>query len=85
MYEADKAELSQLQARFEILEKQYNAIMEERRLIEEEKARKLKEEKQQNEAATAIQAAWRGYQFRKLMRKKGKKGKKTGKKEKDKK
>lgn len=79
MYEADKAELSQLQARFEILEKQYNAIMEERRQMEEEQARKLEEERKQSKAATAIQAAWRGYLFRKLMRNKAKKAGKKGK------
>ena len=79
MYEADKAELSELQARFEVLEKQYNAIMEERRLLEEEEARKLEEERQQSQAATAIQAAWRGYQFRKMMRSKAKKTGKKGK------
>ena len=83
MYEADKGELSQLQTRFEALEKQYDAIMEERRLLEEENARKQKEEREQNDAATAIQAAWRGYQFRKLMSKKTKKEKKPGKKRKD--
>jgi len=78
MYEADKAELSGLQARFEVLEKQYNAIMEERRLLEEEEARKLEEERQQRQAATAIQAAWRGYQFRKMLRHKAKKTGKKG-------
>ena len=78
MYEADKAELSGLQARFEVLEKQYNAIMEERGLLEEEKARKLEEERQQGQAATAIQAAWRGCQFRKMMRCKAKKTGKKG-------
>ena len=52
--------------------------MEERRLLEEEKARKLEEERQQSQAATAIQAAWRGYQFRKMMRSKAKKTGKKG-------
>lgn len=79
MYDADKAELSQLQARFDILERKYNAIIEERRLLEEAKARKLEEERKQNKAAAAIQAVWRGYQFRRLMRNKAKK---TGKKNK---
>lgn len=79
MYEADKKELAKLQAHFEVLEKQYDAIMEERRLSEEEKARKLEEERQQNKAAAVIQAVWRGYQFRKLMRGKSKKSTKKGK------
>ena len=83
MYEADKADLAQLQSRFEVLEKQYNAIMEERRLMEEETARKAKEEQQNTNAATIIQAAWRAYQFRKAVAKKAKKDKKTGKKGKD--
>lgn len=78
MYEADKKELAQLQAHFEILEKQYDAIIEERRLLEVEKVRKLEEERKQNKAASAIQAVWRGYQFRKLMR--GGKSKKSNKK-----
>ncbi len=79
MYEADKIELAKLQAHFEVLEKQYDAIIEERRLLEEEKARKLEEEKKQTEAASVIQAVWRGYQFRKLMRSKSKKPAKKGK------
>lgn len=79
MYEADKKELAKLQAHFEILEKQYDAIMEERRLAEEEKARKEEEERKQNKAAAAIQAAWRSYQFRILMRSKSKKAAKKGK------
>lgn len=73
MYDADKAELSQLQARFDILERNYNAIIEERRLLEEAKARKLEEETKQNKAAATIQAVWRGYWFRRLMRNKAKK------------
>ena len=79
MYEADKKELSQLQAHFEVLEKQYDAILDERRLLEEERVRKLEEERQQNKAASVIQAIWRGYQFRKLMRSKSKKPAKKGK------
>ena len=52
--------------------------MEERRLLEEEEARRLEEERQQRQAATAIQAAWRGYQFRKMLRNKAKKTGKKG-------
>ena len=69
MCETDKAELAKLQALFEILEKQYNAIMEERRLQEEENARRQREEEERTNAATAIQAAWRAYQLRKAMAK----------------
>jgi len=58
MYETDKAELAKLQALFGILEKQYNAIMEERRLQEEENARRQREEQEQTNAVTTIQAAW---------------------------
>ena len=83
MYETEKAELAQLQAHFEILEKQYNAIMEERRLQEEENARREKEEQEQTNAVTIIQAAWRAYQFRKDMAKKAKKAKKAEKKGKE--
>lgn len=79
MYEADKKELAKLQAHFEVLEKQYDAIMEERRLAEEENGRKQEEERKQNKAAAAIQAAWRGYQFRILLRGKSKKAAKKGK------
>jgi len=79
MYEADKKELAKLQAHFEVLEKQYDAIMEERRIAEEQKARKQEEERQQNKAASVIQAVWRGYQFRILMRGKSKKAAKKGK------
>ncbi|XP_074637812.1 dynein regulatory complex protein 10-like [Acropora palmata] len=83
MYETDKAELAKLQALFEILEKQYNAIMEERRLQEEENARRQREEQEQTNAVTTIQAAWRAYQFRKAMAKKVKKDKKAEKKGKE--
>ncbi|KAK2565540.1 Dynein regulatory complex protein 10 [Acropora cervicornis] len=79
----DKAELAKLQALFEILEKQYNAIMEERRLQEEENARRQREEQEQTNAVTTIQAAWRAYQFRKAMAKKVKKDKKAEKKGKE--
>ncbi|XP_067045421.1 dynein regulatory complex protein 10-like [Acropora muricata] len=83
MYETDKAELAKLEALFEILEKQYNAIMEERRLQEEENERRQREEEERTNAVTAIQAAWRAYQFRKAMAKKVKKDKKAEKKGKE--
>ena len=51
MYEADKDQLVPLQERFAMLEKQYDAIIEERRVAEEEKARKMEEERKQNQAA----------------------------------
>ena len=79
MYEADKDQLVQLQERFAMLEKQYDAIIEERRVAEEEKARKMEEERKQNQAAEVIQTVWRSYQFRKLMRGKSKKSTKKGK------
>ena len=76
MYEADKDQLVQLQERFAMLENQYDAIIEERRV---EKARKMEEERKQNQAAEVIQTVWRSYQFRKLMRGKSKKSTKKGK------
>lgn len=79
MYEANKKDLAKLETQFEILEEQYLAIMEERRLAEEEKARKQEEERKQNKAAAAIQAAWREYQFKKLLRLKSKKSSKKDK------
>lgn len=79
MYEADKEQLARLEERFSILEKQYDAIIEERRVAEEERARKMEEERKQNKAAAVIQAVWRGYLFRKLMRGKAKKSTKKGK------
>lgn len=80
MYETDKAELAKLQALFEILKKQYNAIMEEQRLQDEKNARRQREEQEQTNAFTTIQAAWRAYQFRKAVAKKVKKDKKAEKK-----
>lgn len=52
----------------------------ERRLAEVEKLeRRKRRENRQNKAAAAMQAVWRGYQFRLLMRGKSKKATKKGK------
>ncbi|XP_067087650.1 dynein regulatory complex protein 10 [Osmerus mordax] len=80
VFEEEKEELRQLEEAYAVLEVEFSQIQEERRLAEErrEEDRRLLELKSQ--AATLIQAMWRGHRVRKAMKgkgkaKKGKKGK----------
>jgi len=81
-YDIEKEELDDLRERFTKLSVDYDAIMEERRLQAEEEERQRKELEMKTYNATVIQAFFRSYKVRKLLKakakkaKKGKKGKK---------
>ena len=79
MYDLNKKDLEnleELEKHFETLSKEYDAIMEEQKLIAEEKLRKENELRELILAAVKIQAAWRGYETRKLLSKRANGGKK---------
>lgn len=81
-YEFEKEDLAELETRFKVVEEQYQAILEERRLEEEARRQKEEELRMMNEAASKIQAIWKNYITKKNANKKGQKkgGKKAGKK-----
>lgn len=81
-YDIEKEELDELRARFEKLSVDYEAIMEERKRIADEEERKRKEYELKTYNATVIQAFFRSYKVRKMLRQKAKKAKKGGKKKK---
>lgn len=62
-----------------MLKVDYDAIMEERRRIREEEERLQKEFEDKTYNATVIQAFFRSYKVRKMIKNKGKKGKGKGK------
>jgi len=78
-YDEEKEQLDSLRERFALLKVDYDAIMEERRLKREEEERKRKEFEEKTYNATVIQAFFRSYKVRKMMKNKGKKGKGKGK------
>lgn len=78
----DLEQISELESHFVSVEEQYNLIMEERRLKEEEKSRKLKEQFRRVAAVVTIQSVWRGYAVRNNLWKKPVKDKKGAKKKK---
>lgn len=84
IYTEEKKQLLELEERFAALEKEYLAIMEERRIAREKRERAQRELNMLVKAATTIQAFWRSYKVRKALAKKkkkqkGKKGKGKGK------
>ncbi|KAJ3248281.1 hypothetical protein HDU78_001287 [Chytriomyces hyalinus] len=85
IYNEEKAQLDELQARYGELQKEYEKIMEERRIAQEERIAQEKKLRHMHECATKIQALYRGWKFRKEMAKKksgkatAQKGKKKGK------
>lgn len=71
----------ELEERFATLEKEYMAIMEERRLSRDKRDRDQRELALLVKSATMIQAFWRSYKVRKALKAKNKKkGKGKGKK-----
>ncbi|XP_067296329.1 dynein regulatory complex protein 10 isoform X2 [Pseudorasbora parva] len=80
MHEKDKTELRGLEELFAIMNLEYSQIMQERQEAQEKAEQQEKEREMQSQAATIIQAYWKGFCVRKAMKasakpKKGKKGK----------
>jgi len=82
VYTEEKKQLFELEERFATLEKEYLAIMEERRVARDKRERAQRELALLVKSATTIQAFWRSYKVRKALKaknkKKGGKGKKKG-------
>lgn len=76
IYTEEKAQLAQLKEIYTVLEQEYSQIKEERRIAQEKKERAERELAIMIRAATRIQAFWKGYLVRSLLKsKKKKKGK----------
>ncbi|XP_053136343.1 dynein regulatory complex protein 10 [Hemicordylus capensis] len=73
VYVVEKAQLAELRERFELLDQEYSQIKEERRVKREQKEKAEKELAILVRAATLIQALWKGYLVRSLLRGKRKK------------
>ncbi|NWX18240.1 DRC10 protein, partial [Aegotheles bennettii] len=79
-YDAEKAQLSVLMEKHALLLQEYSQIEEERRILQNKKEEALKELATMTRAAIRIQAFWRGYLVRCLLKsKRKKKGKGKGK------
>ncbi|XP_042297437.1 dynein regulatory complex protein 10 [Sceloporus undulatus] len=79
-YSVEKEHLAELREKYNLLNQEYSQIREERRVKQEEKEKAEKEMAILVRAATLIQALWKGYRVRSLMRVKRKKKKGKGKK-----
>ncbi|KAJ3209925.1 hypothetical protein HDU67_005817 [Dinochytrium kinnereticum] len=78
IYMEEKSQLDELQARYNELQREYERIMEERRLAQEAKKEQEKLHRRMMDAATLIQAVYRGYRVRKELLKKKAAANKTG-------
>ncbi|CAB1460373.1 unnamed protein product [Pleuronectes platessa] len=75
--EREEEELRKQKEPFSVLEREYDQIIERRRLAEEKRLEEMKELELKTKAAIFAQAWWRGYSTRKALKNKGKnKGKK---------
>ncbi|KAJ3108270.1 hypothetical protein HDU97_001804 [Phlyctochytrium planicorne] len=70
IYMEEKSQLDELQSRYNELQREYERIMEERRLAQEAKKEQEKLHRRMTDAATLIQAVFRGYRVRKELQKK---------------
>uniref|UniRef100_A0A8C4W3V3 Dynein regulatory complex protein 10 n=1 Tax=Gopherus evgoodei TaxID=1825980 RepID=A0A8C4W3V3_9SAUR len=80
VYTEEKAQLAELKEKYAVLEQEYSQIKEERKRSQEKKERAERELAIMVRAATHIQAFWKGYLVRSLLkskRKKKGKGKKS--------
>ncbi len=66
----EKAQLDELQTRYNDLQKEYERIMEERRLAQEAKKEQERLMRRMHDAATLIQSVYRGFAVRKELAKK---------------
>ncbi|XP_030074392.1 dynein regulatory complex protein 10 [Microcaecilia unicolor] len=82
VYAEEKAELKDLQEKLELLEQEYFQVKEEQELAQKKREEFEKELAARTRAATLIQAFWKGYLVRRVLRskRKGRKGKRKGKK-----
>ncbi|XP_021392955.2 dynein regulatory complex protein 10 [Lonchura striata] len=80
VYNEEKKQLSLLMEKHAILLQEYTEIEEERRMLKEKEEEAAREEARRNDAATCIQAFWKGYLVRSIYKSKLKKGKGKGKK-----
>ena len=83
VYDTQKSQLEELEERFKTLEEEYNQVMENRRIAKEKREQAELQLRAMVKAATMLQALWRSFKCRKMLKqkqKKGKKGKKSGKK-----
>ncbi|XP_014749945.1 PREDICTED: IQ domain-containing protein D [Sturnus vulgaris] len=78
-YKEEKEQLSLLMEKHALLLQEYTEIEEERRMLKEKEEEAAQEEARRNDAATCIQAFWKGYLVRSIYKSKLKKGKGKGK------
>ncbi|NXR46021.1 DRC10 protein, partial [Hippolais icterina] len=78
-YNEEKEQLSMLMEKHALLLQEYTEIEEERRILKEKEEEAAREEARRNDAATCIQAVWKGYLVRSIYKSKLKKGKGKGK------
>jgi predicted nucleic acid-binding Zn-ribbon protein len=76
VYTEEKKQLNELEERFSTLEKEYQGILDERRLAREKREKAEREMAYIIKAATTIQAFWRSYKVRKALAARKKKKKK---------
>ncbi|NXR92498.1 DRC10 protein, partial [Hypocryptadius cinnamomeus] len=79
VYDEEKEQLSLLMEKHAMLLQEYTQIEEERRILKEKEEEAAREEARKNNAATCIQAFWKGYLVRSIYKSKLKKGKGKGK------
>ncbi|XP_039581921.1 dynein regulatory complex protein 10 isoform X1 [Passer montanus] len=79
VYKEEKEQLSLLMEKHAMLLQEYTQIEEERKMLKEKEEEAAKEEARRNNAATCIQAFWKGYLVRSIYKSKLKKGKGKGK------
>ncbi|NXQ30213.1 DRC10 protein, partial [Alaudala cheleensis] len=78
-YNEEKEQLSLLMEKHALLLQEYTQIEEERKMLKEKEEEAAREEARRNDAATYIQAFWKGYLVRSIYKSKLKKGKGKGK------
>ncbi|NWW68295.1 DRC10 protein, partial [Ifrita kowaldi] len=79
VYNEEKAQLALLMEKHALLLQEFTEIEEERRILKEKAEEAAREAARRNEAATYIQAFWKGYLVRSIYKSKLKKGKGRGK------
>ncbi|KFO66078.1 IQ domain-containing protein D, partial [Corvus brachyrhynchos] len=79
VYNEEKAQLALLMEKHALLLQEYTEIEEERRMLKEKAEEAAREAARRNDAATYIQAFWKGYLVRSIYKSKLKKGKGKGK------